>query len=152
MKCIRCIAVVLWMVCARLPDVVLAQNGSTGASAGGSMSAAEHARTAIPSAAANEITNSIGMKLELIPAGEFMMGGGEKAEDLVKAFPQYGIAADFLADEFPQHRVQITKPFYFSKYETTNGRFKQFVDATGYKTQSECEETGKRGSGGWGFN
>src|SRR5262245_29145872 len=44
-----------------------------------------------------EISNSIGMKLELIPAGEFVMGGGEKAEDLVKAFPQYGIAADFLA-------------------------------------------------------
>src|SRR5580765_1002972 len=85
------------------------------------------ARAASTAAATKEITNSIGMKLELIAAGEFMMGGGESADDLVKTFPQYGITADFLADEFPQHRVRITKPFYFSKYETTNGQFRQFV-------------------------
>ena len=53
-----------------------------------------------------EITNSIGMKLVLIPPGEFMMGSpaSEKDKDL---------------DENPQRRVRITKPFYIGKYEVT---------------------------------
>ena len=42
------------------------------------------------------MTNSIGMKLVLIPPGEFMMGEGGDA-----------------------HRVKITKPFYLGKYEVT---------------------------------
>src|SRR5262245_50138782 len=49
------------------------------------------ANSSTASPLSKEIINSIGMNLELIPAGEFLMGGGEKAEDLVKAFPQYGI-------------------------------------------------------------
>ncbi|MGD0898575.1 MAG: SUMF1/EgtB/PvdO family nonheme iron enzyme [Thermoguttaceae bacterium] len=43
-----------------------------------------------------EMTNSIGMKLVLIPPGEFMMGEGGDA-----------------------HKVKITKPFYLGKYEVT---------------------------------
>ncbi len=43
-----------------------------------------------------EITNSIGMKLVLIPPGEFTMGGGGDA-----------------------HKVKITKPFYLGKYVLT---------------------------------
>jgi formylglycine-generating enzyme required for sulfatase activity len=101
---------------------------------------------------AKEITNSIGMKLELIPAGEFLMGSAEPAEQLAKTFPQYGKTADFFSDEYPQHRVRITKPFYFGRCETTNGEFRKFVEGTGYKTQAETKETGRRGSGGWGFN
>ena len=38
-----------------------------------------------------QITNSIGMKLVLMPAGEFMMGGGEPAEATVAFFEKtYG--------------------------------------------------------------
>jgi formylglycine-generating enzyme required for sulfatase activity len=49
-----------------------------------------------------------GVKLEmvLIPAGEFLMG----SPDLDK-----GVSAE----EIPQHRVRITKPFYLGKYEVT---------------------------------
>ncbi len=49
-----------------------------------------------------------GVKLEmvLIPAGQFMMG----SPDLDKDAP---------ADEKPQHRVRITKPFYLGKYLVT---------------------------------
>ena len=94
-----------------------------------------------------EITNSIGMKLVPIPAGEFMMGGAEPAEQLVKAFAAYHRKPDFFKDEYPRHRVRITKPFYLGKYEVTVGQFRRFVDAAGYKTEAERD-----GAGGWGYN
>jgi sulfatase modifying factor 1 len=100
----------------------------------------------------NGIFNSIGIKLVLIPAGEFMMGSGEPVEKILATFPNYDRKPEFFNDEFPQHRVRITKPFYFSACEVTNGQFQKFVNATGYKTQAEREEVHPLGSGGWGFN
>jgi formylglycine-generating enzyme required for sulfatase activity len=94
-----------------------------------------------------DITNSIGMKLVLIPAGEFMMGSGEPAEELVKAFAAYNRKADYFKDEYPSHRVRITKAFYFGKYEVRVGDFRRFVNETGYKTEAETD-----GTGGWGYN
>ena len=59
------------------------------------------------------ITNSIGMKLVLIPAGELMMGKLARTPELKKVFSRqckpYGISVD---GEYPQHRVRITKSFY----------------------------------------
>jgi formylglycine-generating enzyme required for sulfatase activity len=81
----------------------------------------------------NEITNSIGMKLVLIPAGKFQMGSPDRDKD----------ASDV---EKPQHEVEITKPFYLGKYEVTRGQFRQFVEESGYKTDAE-----KDGSGGYGY-
>jgi formylglycine-generating enzyme len=94
-----------------------------------------------------EIDNSIGVKLVLIPAGEFMMGGQESAEELVEAFAAYKRKAEFFKDEYPRHRVRITKPFYFGKHEVTVGQFRSFVDEAGYKTEAEND-----GQGGWGYN
>ena len=54
------------------------------------------------------ITNSIGMKFVLIPAGTFTMGSA------------YSEASD---DEKPQHSVTITKPFYMGVYEVTQGQW-----------------------------
>ena len=56
------------------------------------------------------ITNSIGMTLERIPAGEFLMG----ATDTDPGGRE---------DEKPQHRVRITQPFYMGAYEVTQGEF-----------------------------
>ena len=56
------------------------------------------------------IKNSIGMTLKLIPAGEFMMGSPDGRKD-----------AD--ADENPQHRVRISKPFYLGVYEVTQAQY-----------------------------
>ena len=101
---------------------------------------------------AKEITNSIGIKLVLIPAGEFKMGNGEAVEELVKAFPQYSSGGIEIQDEYPLHRIRITKPFYFGTCEVTNGQFRQFVKATGYTTQAERkEEDDPKGSGGCDF-
>src|SRR4051812_41773598 len=72
--------------------------------------------------------NSIGLQLIRIPAGEFWMGGSEPAEDLVKAFPNSNRKPEDFADEYPRHRVQITKPFSIGRYEVTIGQFRQFTD------------------------
>ena len=57
------------------------------------------------------ITNSIGMKLVLIPAGEFMMGSPDSD---VKA-------------EKPQHQVRITKPFYLGVNEVTQEQYERVM-------------------------
>jgi sulfatase modifying factor 1 len=83
---------------------------------------------------ARSVTNSIGMKLTLIKAGEFLMGSPEDDKD----------ASD---DEKPQHRVRITRPFYLGVHEVTRGQFRRFVDEAGYQTEAE-----KDGKGGYGWN
>ena len=62
------------------------------------------------STASDLITNSIGMKLKLIPAGEFLMGSPADEADRIEA-------------EGPQHRVRITKPFYMGVTEVTQGQW-----------------------------
>ena len=94
-----------------------------------------------------QITNSIGMKLVLIPAGEFMMGSGESAEATAAFFNKtYGedvLRADIFKDEHPQHRVRITKPFYLGTYHVTRGQFRQFVADTGVQDgRGEGREAG----------
>jgi sulfatase modifying factor 1 len=87
-------------------------------------------------------TNSIGVKLTLINAGEFMMGSdatdpdGEDDEFVDKA-----------AGRKVKHRVRITKPFYLGIHEVTRGQFRRFVDGAGYQTKAE-----KNGKGGYGWN
>ena len=81
------------------------------------------------SAPKKEITNSIGMKLVLIPAGEFLMGSPDSDKD----------AQD---DEKPQHRVRITRPFYLGATEVTVGQFRRVVEAAGYQTEAETDGKG----------
>jgi formylglycine-generating enzyme required for sulfatase activity len=78
------------------------------------------------------ITNTIGMKFALIPAGSFLMGSP---------------AADkgTLPGEKRSQRVWITRPFYLGIHEVTRGQFRRFVEETGHTTDAE-----KDGHGGWG--
>ena len=98
-----------------------------------------------------QITNSIGMKLTLVPSGEFKMGSGESAEATAAFFNKtYGedlVQADWFKHEHPQHQVRITKPFYLGAYHVTRGQFRQFVTDAGYKTDAEKGE--KPGAYGW---
>ena len=99
-----------------------------------------------------QIINSIGMKLTLVPAGEFMMGSGESAEATAAFFTKtygehYLDARGFFRDEHPQHRVRIAKPFYLGTYHVTRGQFRQFVADTRYKTDAEKGE--EPGADGW---
>jgi formylglycine-generating enzyme required for sulfatase activity len=57
------------------------------------------------------LTNSIGMRLSRIPAGEFLMG----SPDSDTSAPE---------DEKPQHRVRITRPFFLGVHQVTQGQYR----------------------------
>jgi formylglycine-generating enzyme required for sulfatase activity len=64
-----------------------------------------------------EITNSVGMRLRLIPAGRFMMGavpGDDEASDKEK----------------PRHSVEISKAFYIGVYEVTQAEWEAVMGKT----------------------
>src|SRR5579884_2316012 len=63
------------------------------------------------------LTNSIDMKLTLIPAGEFLMGSADSDPG----------ARD---DEKPRHRVRITRPFYLGTYEVTQEEYARVMGGT----------------------
>jgi formylglycine-generating enzyme required for sulfatase activity len=71
-----------------------------------------------------EITNRFGMKLVLIPAGEFVMGSSESAEALAKEFD---MEAKWFEKEHPQHRVKITKPLYLGVTEVTQEQYERVM-------------------------
>ena len=81
---------------------------------------------------AGSFTNTLGMKLVLMPAGEYLMGSPDSDPDANN-------------NEKPQHRVRITKPFYIGAHEVTRGQFAKFVAATNYRT--DVERTAKGGEG-----
>jgi len=75
-----------------------------------------------------EITNSIGMKLVLIPPGEFMMGSPEElVEEELRAHADDYWYKDHLLGEGPQHRVRITRPFYLGTYLVTQGEYQRVI-------------------------
>lgn len=58
--------------------------------------------------------NSIGIEFVLIPPGEFMMGCSLRDNKCNK-------------DEKPRHKVNISKSFYMSRYEITQGQWKKVM-------------------------
>ena len=63
---------------------------------------------------AEEIVNSIGMRLVRIPAGEFLMGSATAEAD---------------EDERPQHCVRISRPFLLSCFEVTQAQYARVMGA-----------------------
>jgi formylglycine-generating enzyme required for sulfatase activity len=70
---------------------------------------AEHLKAQTP----KEITNSIGMKLVLIPKGTFMMGSPNEEEGAIN-------------DE-EQHQVTISKDYYLGATEVTQGQYEKVM-------------------------
>ena len=95
---------------------------------------------------APRFTNTLRMTMVRIEPGEFLMGSTKAQIDkLVKQFPDTN--RDLYDDEQPQHRVEITWPFYLAAHQVTVGQFRWFVEGSGYKTEAERD-----GKGGWGWN
>jgi eukaryotic-like serine/threonine-protein kinase len=97
-----------------------------------------------------ETTNSLGMKLRLVPPGEFMMG---TSADEIAAIMEEARAKEYfdwyilpVPLEGPRHAVTLTRPFALGVHEVTRGQFRQFVDATQYRTDAERD-----GQGGYGY-
>ena len=87
-----------------------------------------------------EITNSIGMKLVLIPPGEFEMGSPkELIEEELKAPDDDQWYKERLPGEGPQHRVRITRPFYLGVYAVTQEEYQRVMGTN----PSEFSATGK---------
>jgi formylglycine-generating enzyme required for sulfatase activity len=64
-----------------------------------------------------EITNSIGMKLVLIPRGTFMMGSPDSEDEIYQ---------DQFQNEF-RHEVTITKDFYLGIFPVTQSQYKNLM-------------------------
>jgi formylglycine-generating enzyme required for sulfatase activity len=79
--------------------------------AGASVAAGQRAQPAVAVEAPELHTNSTGMNLVRIPAGEFLMGSPDSDPE----------ARD---DEKPQHRVRITQPFYLGTTQVTQGHYR----------------------------
>jgi len=78
-----------------------------------------------------QMTNSIGMKLVLIPPGEFDMGSSRaEIDQLLQEARQRGLSRGYvnrLPNEGPRHRVKITKPYYLGACEVTQAEYRRVV-------------------------
>jgi serine/threonine-protein kinase len=69
-----------------------------------------------------EIENTLGMKLRLIPPGEFLQGA--TSQEIADAAAAKNRNFD---SDGPQHRVQLTKAFYFGVYEVTQAEYEAII-------------------------
>ena len=76
----------------------------------------------------------VGMEFLLVPAGDFLMGTASSATPQ-KIQATYGGSAACHAEEFPQHRVRLTKPFYLAKYEVTKGQWEHVMHSKPWSNQ-----------------
>ena len=90
------------------------------------------------------MSNSIGMKLVRVKAGEFAMGAEDEPSVLLKDFPNSD--PTWFDGELPRHRVRITKDFYVGQYEVTLGQLLAFRDRA-YKVDAEHDGKLK-----WGYD
>lgn len=86
---------------------------------------------------AEEFRNSLGMKLVRVSAGQFEMGmlDEHNLKDKHKHSAYQREIHDYV--EKPSFPVKLTQDFDLSATEVTVGQFRQFVKATGYKTDAE---------------
>ena len=83
------------------------------------------------------ITNSVGIRLCLIPPGEFLMGTPDEEINAIRSMnvAEYEIAQG--QNELPAHRVRLSKPFWMSQTEVTVGQFRRFIDEEHFVTETE---------------
>ena len=72
------------------------------------------------------LTNSLRMRFQLIPPGEFAMGSSEAPS----------------REPLSPRRVRVEEPFYLQQTEVTKGQFAAFVEDTEYVTTAEQRQLG----------
>lgn len=91
-----------------------------------------------------ELTNSLGMKFQLIPPGKFQMGSSSEELDQLKQEVERLNASDF--EKFcalgsgPRHVVELSQPFYLGTYEVTIANYRQFLEEAKYIPTAERVE------------
>lgn len=90
--------------------------------------AGQAAEPATPANADRDVVNSVGMRLVLIPAGEFLMGSPK--EEVTRRFEEH------------THRVRITKPFWLGRYEVTQAEYSQVMgtNPSGFSAEGGWKE------------
>ena len=78
--------------------------------------------------------NTQKIRLIQVNPGEFAMGSPDSD-------------ADANADEKPQHKVKITRPYWMGMHQVTIGQFSRFVEETGFVTEYE-----ENGEGSYGID
>ncbi|MGO8749332.1 MAG: formylglycine-generating enzyme family protein [Thermoguttaceae bacterium] len=85
-----------------------------------------------------EHTNSIGMRLVLIPPGEFEMGSPQKfVEEESRVHRGDSWYRDRLPGETPRHWVRITKPYWLGVSEVTQEEYLRVMDSNPSKFQGD---------------
>src|SRR5262249_6124892 len=84
-----------------------------------------------------EVTDVAGMKMRLIPPGEFMMGTPEADLPALLKHEEDPYWRHVFKNESPPARVRMTGPYRIGATEVTRRQFRCFVEATGYKTEVE---------------
>ena len=86
-------------------------------------------------------TNSIGMKLTLIPPGEFDMGSSPEeiqwATDRGKATNLHPDSVRLIPSEGPRHRVTVGKPFWLAMTEVTQAEYQQVMGSNPSNQQGD---------------
>ena len=84
-------------------------------------------------------TNTVRMKLALIPAGTFMMGETLSPEEMMSRWPLIGVGDPGWGKRVgrPAHRVSITRGFYMGAHDVTRRFFARFVRESSYRTEAE---------------
>jgi formylglycine-generating enzyme required for sulfatase activity len=92
--------------------------------------------------AIQSFTNSLGMSMVRVPAGSFVMGSSEA--DIAWAMTTLAQGQPIsLENEYPFHKVRISRPFWMGSTEVTVGQFRTFVNETGYITDAEDAKGGQ---------
>ena len=92
-----------------------------------------------------ERTNAIGMKLRVIPPGEFTQGSTREVADRLAANPDWYFArwvVERRQAEGPPRVVRISQPMYVGTHEVTVGQFVKFLKDSEYKTEAETASSG----------
>ena len=74
--------------------------------------------------------DTFGPTMVVIPSGSFMMGSPENEDDRA-------------GNEGPRFRVTFERGFALARTEVTVGQFREFVEATGYRTDAEQSGTSR---------